>query len=129
MENYIPAVRQLDVGKQFFDRHDWYTTFQRRLNQKADEERHPLMGDMKVFVLRWEKDNEFIEAVFDRYAQAMTGINTADFSAYAIIDESEPAQGIHYPVRWHVTNKQNKPVHVSILADGEKGIEKGRIDH
>ena len=123
MENYIPAVRQLAVAKPFFERHDWYTTFQRRLDQKEDEERHPAMGDMEVFVLRWEKDGEFIEAVVDRYSQAITGIATAGFSAYAIVDESEPAQGMRYPVRWRVTNKQEQPVHVSILADGEKGIQ------
>lgn len=123
MENYIPAVRQLAVAQDFFDRHDWYTTFRRELKQVEDEQRHPATGDMKVFVFRWEKNGESIEAVVDRYAQAITGIDTAHFSAYAVVDESEPAQGLSYPVRWKLTNKQNKPIHVSILADGEKGIE------
>ncbi|MFN2272468.1 MAG: GNAT family N-acetyltransferase [Anaerolineae bacterium] len=122
MENYIPAVRRLGFGQDFFQQHDWYTTFQRELKQVADEQRHPATGDMKVFVFRWEDDGEAIEAVVDRYAQAITGVDTADFAAYAIVDESEPAQGIAYPVRWRVTNKRDEPVNVSVLADGETGI-------
>jgi RimJ/RimL family protein N-acetyltransferase len=122
MENYIPAVRRMGFGQDFFRRHDWYATFQRELKQVADEQRHPATGDMKVFVFRWEEDGEAIEAVVDRCAQAITGVDTADFAAYAIVDESEPAQGIAYPVRWRVTNKRDEPVNVSVLADGETGI-------
>jgi RimJ/RimL family protein N-acetyltransferase len=122
MENYVPAVRRLGLGRDFFRRHDWYATFQRELEQVADEQRHPATGDMKVFVFRWQEDGEAIEAVVDRYAQAITGVDTTDFAAYVIVDESEPAQGIAYPVRWRVTNKRDERVNVSVLADGETGI-------
>jgi len=123
MENYIPAIRQLPVAQRFFERHDWYTTFRRELEQGEDDQRHPATGNMKVYVLRWEEDGEFLEAVVDRYGQALTGLETADLSAYAVVDESEPAQGIAHSVRWRVVNKRAEPVNVSVLADGETGVE------
>jgi len=122
MENYIPMIRQLDLAQDFFSRHNWYTAFQRELSQKEDDERHPATGEMKVFVFRWEEDGEFLEVVIDRYAQTITGIETADIAAYAVVDESEPAQGFSSPIRWQITNKQDHPMQISILAEGEKGI-------
>jgi RimJ/RimL family protein N-acetyltransferase len=126
MENYIPAVRRLAVARRFFERHDWYTTFRRELAQAEDDQRHPATGDMKVYVFRWEADGECLEAVADRLGQALTGLETTDFAVYAVVDESEPTQGIAYPVRWKVVNKRDEPVNVSVLADGQVGI---KLDH
>ena len=126
MANYIPGIRQLAVARRFFERRDWYTTFRRELEQVEDDQRHPATGDMRVYVYRWEEDDEFLEAVVDRQGQTLTGLETAHLAAYAVVDESEPAQGIAYPVRWRVTNKRAEPVNVSVLASGETGIE---LDH
>jgi GNAT superfamily N-acetyltransferase len=123
MENYIPAVRQLPVAGAFFERHDWYGAFRRELEQVEDDLRHPATGDMKVYIYRWEEDGEFLEAVIDREGQALTGLETTDFAVYAVVGESEPAQGIVYPVCWKVTNKRDEPVDVSVLADGEGSIK------
>jgi GNAT superfamily N-acetyltransferase len=125
MENYIPAIRRLPVAQRFFERHDWYTTFRRDLKQVEDEQRHPATGDMKVYVFRWEEDGEFLEVVVDRRGQAITGLETEHFAAYAVVDEGEPARGITYPVRWRVVNKRDESVSVSVLADGEPDIELG----
>ena len=78
---------------------------------------------MKVYVFRWEKDGQFLEAVVDRQAQAITGLETEHLAAYAVVDESEPAQGLTYLMRWRITNKRTEPVNVSVLANGETGIE------
>jgi ribosomal protein S18 acetylase RimI-like enzyme len=126
MENYIPTVRQLAVGRRFFEQRDWYATFKRELKQVEDDQRHPATGGMKVFVFRWENGDEFLEAVIDRQGQSLTGLEADGFAAYAFVDESEPAQGIAYPVRWQVTNWRDEPLDVSILAQGEPGIE---LDH
>ncbi len=123
MENYIPAFRQLPVGRRFFERHDWYTTYRREFKQVEDDQRHPTTGNMKVYVLRWEAGDEFLEALVDRHAQALTGLETEDFAAYAIVDEGEPAQGIAYPVRWRIVNKRTEAVNVSVLASGDQGVE------
>ena len=123
MENYIPAIQRLPAARSFFSQHPWYTTFKRQLDQTEDVQRHPATGKMKVFVYRWEADGDFLEAVIDRVGQAITGLETNDFAAYACVDESEPAQGFAYPVSWRIANKRNEPVEVSLQAKGETGLE------
>jgi ribosomal protein S18 acetylase RimI-like enzyme len=123
MENYIPTVRQLEVGRRFFEQRDWYTTFKREIKQVEDDQRHPATDGMKVFVFRWEDGDEFLEAVIDRQGQSLTGLEAGGFAAYAFVDESEPAQGIAYPVRWQVVNWRDEPLDVSILAQGETGVD------
>lgn len=123
LENYIPAIRRLPIAREFFERRDWYAAFRRELKQAEDDQRHPATGAMKVYVFRWEGDGEFLEAVVDRQGQALTGLETADLAAYAVVEESEPAQSIPYPVRWRVVNKRAEPVNISLLAEGETGIE------
>ena len=101
MENYVPRIRQLALAQKFFERHDWYTAFRRELEQVEDDHRHPATADMKVYVLRWEEDGEFLEAVVDRQGQAITGLETEHLAAYAVVDESKPSS------RWRAWPLEN----------------------
>jgi GNAT superfamily N-acetyltransferase len=122
MENYIPAVRQLPIAQDYFTRNSWYHTYVRELAQVEDDMRHPKMGEMKVYVLRWKSGEEFIEAVFDRNGQSITGFSTPQFSAFTRVDQSELAQGVAYPVFWEIENHKDSPISVSIMASGDPGI-------
>ncbi|MEM7343626.1 MAG: GNAT family N-acetyltransferase [Chloroflexota bacterium] len=123
MVNYIPAIRLLAAGQRFFEKHDWYTTFRRQLEQSEDDQRHPETGDMKVFIYRWEAVDDLLEVVIDRFGQSITGLETNDFAIYAFVDESEPVQGLTYEAHWRIINKRNVSLSVSLKALGEAGIE------
>ena len=128
MENYLPAVRLHPLAQEYFNKHDWYKTYRRDLKQVEDDMRHPCTGDTKVYILRWEEDGDQIEAVFDRNAQSLTGFATSGFTetpawaAYARVGESEPAQGVSYPMEWEVINKSDAPLTVKLFAKGDEGI-------
>jgi ribosomal protein S18 acetylase RimI-like enzyme len=120
MENYIPLIRQLPLAERYFERHDWYTTFRRELLQIEDDQRH---GAMKVYRYHWEEDGESLSVVIDREAKAVAGLETNDLCAYVEMAEIEPAHGLPYPIRWRVTNRRDEPVNVSMLANGDPGIQ------
>lgn len=120
MENYIPLIRQLPAAGRYFQRHDWYTTFQRKLLQVEDDERH---SAMKVYRYRWEEDGDILSVLIDREAKTVTGLETNDLVAYAELDEIKPAHGLPYSVRWRVVNKRHTPIQVTILASGDPGIQ------
>ena len=128
MENYLPAVRLHPLAQAYFNKHDWYKTYRRDLKQVEDDMRHPCTGDTKVYILRWEEDGDQIEAVFDRNSQSLTGFATSGFTgtpawaAYARVGESEPAQGVSYPMEWEVINKSDAPLTVKLSAKGDEGI-------
>ncbi|MFQ5614885.1 MAG: GNAT family N-acetyltransferase [Anaerolineales bacterium] len=123
MENYVPAVRLLPAAQDYFARHDWYCTYDRELKQVEDDMRHPCTGDMNVYILRWEADGDVIEAVFDRKAQALTGLETNRWAAYLRVGEGEPAQGVSYPMEWEFANKNPHPITVTVSAAADEGIE------
>jgi RimJ/RimL family protein N-acetyltransferase len=123
MENYIPAVRQLPIAQKFFTKADWYQDFKRDLTQVEDDIRHHLTCNMKVFTARWEKGNDFIEVTIDREGQSITGVETPQFAAYAVVDESYPAKGFRYGIHWHLENRAAKPVSLALKADGAQGID------
>jgi GNAT superfamily N-acetyltransferase len=127
MENYMPLLRRLPILQEFFAEADWYNHFDRELLQVEDEQKHPQTGAMEIYRCRWVRpDGAAIEAVIDRKAQTLTGLETADFAAFAQVATNKPAQGLSYPVTWTITNKRSTPLPVRLAATGDQSIQ---IDH
>lgn len=120
MFNYIPAIRNLPCAHAYFSRHDWYKTFKRELKQEEDDER---WEGMKVFTYRWAADGDSLTAWADREAQQLTAVETGTFFAGAIAGDIEPAKGMSTTIRWRVTNKQDRPMSVSLIASGTEHIK------
>lgn len=129
MENYLPAVRLHPLAQGYFAKHDWYKTYRRELKQVEDDLRHPCTGEAKVYILRWEEDNDLVEAVFDRNAQTLIGFETGGFgetagwAVYVRAGDGEPAQGLTYPIEWELVNKSASPLPVSFSVGADEGIE------
>jgi len=120
MENFVPLIRQMPITQDFFQKHDWYTAFKRELQQIEDDQRR---GKMKVYGYHWEKDGDQLSVWIDREAKAPIGVETTELAAYAELDDIDPALGLTYPIRWRVVNKAHDPVNVSIIANGDPGIQ------
>ena len=122
MENYTPLLLNHPATHAFFQRADWYRDFQRELAQQPDDQRHPATGTLPVYILRWEKDGDCVEAVVDRASQKLVGLETAVFSAHARPSQPDPAQGLRYSIEWTIGNKQATPLPVTLRACGDEGV-------
>jgi GNAT superfamily N-acetyltransferase len=123
MINFVPAILALPCARPYFRTHDWYTTFRRELEQVEDDER---WEGMKVFTYRWEKDGEALTVWVDREARKLTAVETDAFFAGAIAENIEPPKGLSTVMHWRLTNKQDRPMSVSLIASGTEHL---RIDH
>jgi len=123
MRNFIPSILAMPCARPYFDAHDWYATFERALEQKEDDER---WEGMKVYTYRWAADDDMLTVRVDREARALTAVETNAFSAAAIAANIEPAKGLAAQMRWKVTNKGQKPIEVSLIANGSEHL---RIEH
>lgn len=124
MENYIPTLRRLPILHDFFAQEDWYALHNRELAQTEDDQRHPKTGETEVYISRWRRANgATVEAVIDRRAQTLTGLETDEFAVYARVGASKPVQGLPYPITWEITNKRNTPLTVQIEACGDEQVE------
>ncbi|MFO7696395.1 MAG: GNAT family N-acetyltransferase [Anaerolineae bacterium] len=123
MQNFIPGALQMPLARPFFDRHDWYRSYVRVLEQHPDDER---WEGLKVYREHWEADGESLTIWIDREAQAPCAIETDDVFVAAIPRDIEPLQGTAVQINWRILNKRAEPLHAHIHALGADGLT---IDH
>ena len=123
MLNFIPAILSLPCARPFFQRHDWYRTFVRELEQAEDDER---WEGIKVCTYRWEEDGEALTVWADREAWTLTAVETDAFFAAAIADDIAPAKGQSTYVRWRIANKQECAMSILLITSGTEHIV---VDH
>ena len=125
MENYIPLLRQQPILKSFFAEADWYRHFVRELKQVQDVQTHPYTADMSIYRCRWEMGGRFVEGVIDREGQSLTGLETEMFAVHTAVATSQPAQGLSYPIRYRLENKQPTAVSFTLAVTADAGIDVG----
>lgn len=139
MRNYMPAILKMPCTRYFFDRHDWYESLERRVDQHPDDE---TWQGLRVFTYRfsaWEGTSAADEAGFadslppsddagsvgvreeltvriDREARHVAAVETAEFSAWAAVDDIEPVRGGQTVLRWNLENRSNVPAAVALTA-------------
>ena len=123
MRNFVPGILTMPCAGPYFEKHDWYKTFQRKLEQKEDDER---WEGMQVFTYRWQAGDDMLTVWVDRQSRTITAVETNNLAAAAIVDETEPARGLTTQMRWKLTNKTNKPMRVSLIANGSEHLS---IEH
>ena len=116
MQNYVPQLVHLPATKAFFEKHDWYTSIVRTLDQEPDELK---WHGKKVFAYHFEADGSIVKARIDREARSITELETDDFRVAAWIEGEEVPAGVPRTVTWELENKTGKPVPASLLAEGE----------
>lgn len=120
MRNFIPSILVMPCARPYFEAHDWYGTFQRELEQKEDDER---WEGIKVYTYRWAADGDMLTVWVDREAQTLTAVETTGFSAAAIATNIEPAKGLPTQMRWVLKNKGDRPIKVSLIANGTEHLQ------
>ncbi|MFX0209421.1 MAG: GNAT family N-acetyltransferase, partial [Candidatus Hodarchaeota archaeon] len=124
MQNYIPAILQNSFCKPFFDKHpDWYLDQKRDFSQAPDEQ---TLGSMKVFYYRFEKEEDFLEVVIDRYSRSITGITRKiDGELIGITLQQKHHDvfaGIEHKASLFIRNESNKELSVIVSMEGSEEI-------
>ena len=119
MQNYLPTVFSLPVAKDFFSRHDWYSCFKRDLS--VAEDRIEWNG-IKVFPYEFEAEGEMLKVVVDVQSEGVTAVETNDYSVACIVGMEEVPAGLDHRVRWELENKTDLPIQVTLIAEGEPGV-------
>jgi GNAT superfamily N-acetyltransferase len=121
MENYIPTILKLTIAQDFFNQHDWYETYSRKIELKPDEMKH---RGLNVYELRWETENEFLRILIDRESRGPTLIENNELLVECWIADAEPALGLPIPVAWMIHNKNpTSPLKCKLTVKLPKGFE------
>jgi ribosomal protein S18 acetylase RimI-like enzyme len=123
MVNYLPKIFKNPIAKAYFDRHDWYKTFQRELKLEPDEQR---LGKAKVFIYEWEEQGDWLKVTVDHEAREICAIENPDFSLSCSLPDPEPVVGLPHTVTFKVGNRASSPLKLalSLTADGDEEFHK-----
>jgi len=134
MRNYMPAILEMPCTRYFFDRHDWYASLERRIDQRPDDE---TWEGLRVFTYRFRAgetpvfggaagsagdeagsagDRDELTVRVDREARHVTAVETAELSASATVDDIEPVRGGKTVLRWKLENRKEVPADVALTA-------------
>ena len=75
MQNFLPGLAQVSLAQAWFTAHpDWYSCFQRDLEQAPDDE---TVDGMAVYTYHFQSDEDSLSAVIDRYGMGVCGIESS----------------------------------------------------
>lgn len=119
MQNFVPAIMNTDAGRDFFARHDWYSTTVRDLDVVEDKEQFHGNASYRY---KWQADGDVLEVVIDRDSQAITALGTKEFFAAAWA-EPKPMTNSPLQVYWRLENRSDRELSYALVASGQKGVE------
>ena len=119
MQNFIPTALALPLAQPFFQKHDWYHTFQRDLSLKPDEIE---WNGVKVFPYHFEKGGDLFRMIVDKQAEQVTAVETNILRIASCIGKEEVVVGLPHTIRWEIETKNGEPLNVTLIARGDDGI-------
>jgi ribosomal protein S18 acetylase RimI-like enzyme len=119
MVNYMPLIRTTPFLQPFFDRNNWFDSFQTDKTDTPDDHR---IGQMKVYQYRFQAGNDTVTVTIDRNSAAVTGIETGQVKFELVTDDSEGSRGLSRNFTCHVRNRHNKPLNGSVHFTGRNGL-------
>ena len=119
MENYLPLIFRIPAAQEFFQHADWYRDFKRDLSVRPDDEKR---GNVEVYIYAWERDGRSLTVVIDRRAKGVTALDTDAFAVSTGLDDPRLPIGGSRQVTWRLENRGDRPVAVSVLAEGEDAV-------
>jgi hypothetical protein len=120
MNNFIPAILNMPLAQSFFQKHDWYRSYQRELTQAEDDER---WQGMDVYTYHFAAEGDELTVWIDPESRTVMGIETNELIAAALTDDSRPPRGLPTTIRWQLRNKRAMPLQVSLFASGTEHLK------
>ena len=120
MRNFIPGCLSVPEGRAFFANRDWYACQQRELVVAPDEVR---WHGRYVFPYHFQDGEAYLKLIFDSVSEALTALETPDYSVACWLEAEECAVGESFPVTWEIQNRTDKPLDVVILTETDAGLE------
>ncbi|WP_033445765.1 GNAT family N-acetyltransferase [Ornithinibacillus scapharcae] len=117
--NFMPTVLHTEAVADFFQDTSWYDASTREIEVKPDGR---VENDFHYYEYKWEKENAELRMEFERTGRGIRLIETKDYIISANIPEHQLVFGDHYPVRYSITNKSSKPLHIDIKGISDKNI-------
>jgi len=123
MQDYVPGIMNFPVAKDFFKRHDWYSSQIRKLNLVPDEFK---LEEMEVFPYEFSKDEDHIRVWVDKYGRGILGIERAldgeHLRIVAKLKDHKVILGVEQELTIEIRNETKGNMQGSVFLSGFEGL-------
>lgn len=117
--NFIPSVLSTEAVQDFFKVADWYQDSKRAIEVKPDGR---IENGFHFYEYRWEKDGRSLRMEYERKGRGLRLIETDQYLIYASVAKQDLIFGSEYPIQFHILNKSEEPLHISIEGMDDQNI-------
>ncbi len=123
MQDFIPGILNFPFAREFFKKHDWYSSQIRKLELVPDEIK---LEDMEVFPYEFSEDKDHLKVWVDRYGRSIIGIEqTLDGKHLGImcrLKDHKVIAGVEHELFIEITNDTKSSIHGSVFLSGFEGL-------
>jgi GNAT superfamily N-acetyltransferase len=121
MDNFIPTILNLPITQPFFQKHNWYHSYVRKIEVVPDDMEH---RGLRVYEHRWQENSDSLRVVIDRESRGPTVIESDEVLVECWVADPEPTLGLPIPVEWTIRNKvASKPLQCQLRVKLPKGFQ------
>ncbi|MFW9984874.1 MAG: GNAT family N-acetyltransferase, partial [Candidatus Odinarchaeota archaeon] len=121
MDNYIPMILDMPITQSYFQKHNWYDSYVRKIEVVPDEMEH---RGLHVYEYCWQEESDSLRVVIDRESRGPTLIETDEMLVECWVADPEPTLGLPIPVEWTIQNKAvSKPLQCQLTVKLPRGFQ------
>lgn len=117
--NFIPSALTTEAVSDFFIEADWYQDRKMEFEVKPDGRKE---NGFDFYEYHWEKNGRQLRLEYERKGRGLRLIETEEYLIYASIKQHDLIFGSEYPVHYHIQNKTEKPLQISIEGFDDQNI-------
>lgn len=123
MQDYIPGIVNFPIAKDFFKKHDWYTTQTRKLELVPDKSK---LGEMEIFQYEFSKGEDNLKVWVDRYCRGILGIERTlegeHLKVICKLNDHKTIVGLEHELIIEIKNNTKSNLHGSTFLSAFKGL-------
>jgi ribosomal protein S18 acetylase RimI-like enzyme len=119
MVNYIPQILNVPLLKTVFKKSNWYDSMSGKVKPVPDDDSK---GRMRIYRYTFFTESGKVRIVVDRNANLISGIESTQYNADLLTDNSDGWRGFKRTVTWRFTNRESSKKDVRIEFRGLYGI-------
>ena len=123
MQDYIPGIIDFPVAREFFKKHDWYSSQKRKLNLVPDDSK---FDKMEVFPYEFSEDEDYLRVWIDRYGRGILGVErTLDgkhLRVVAKLIDHKVIAGVEQELTIEIRNDTENNMQGSVFLSGFEGL-------
>jgi GNAT superfamily N-acetyltransferase len=124
MQDFVPGILNFPLAKEFFKKHDWYSSQVRKLELVPDDFR---LEEMEVYPYEFAEDEDHLKVWVDRHGRSIVGVErTLDGKHLRImcrLKDHKVIAGLEHELLLEIANDTESTMHGSVFLSGFEGLD------